>query len=946
MLTKKNDISRFSAGLVLLLGVVTGGGLPLPVLADEQADIQSELQFASELIKWRFPDYAQKAMDRLLIRYPAAKAEAAKVRVEVLTSRGKFDEAEALLKTMPAGTPETMVIQLAIADQYYAWKKMKDAERVYLDFFKQFPKGPPENVARFYGESAYKFSQMLLLSGDLKGALEAYRRVLTCPLNSTEIERRVKTEMAELCLRVAQLPATTASEKKVILAEAEKKCQEVQWKGTDLWFAKTVVILAHIRMLNGDRAGARRAITDYLPMLMDVDKMLRDAKENMKLSPMAECKFLLGTLYEDEGREIVKVKAQEADGIKMLKQAMSQLYSVAKNYPGSSWAPEARRRADAIVDMLVNDLGKTVVKPEFDSTQMVTEQLKEARLLFQQQDFKNAVEKYVDILNITDVFKEAPTAVGELARSYVELKDEPYARAMAEFLAERFCQTTNQYEEAGNALLAVASAYDDRRAWLQSESIYQLYYQRYPNHTKVPFILFRQGDVALRATNTVEALQNFQRIAEKYPRARVYPDALSRQAYCMSLQGDHTNAIPVLTNYIAQLSAGVEMLSARLRLADEYRSADMIVAALNEYARLQKQISQEGSSFTGTPEDATRVKKIAELALYSKAQCYTRLREPANQVPLYQAKAIEGYELFLKDYPKSEFAPSILGAMGTLYYLLNKPDEAGKTFDRLAKNYPESQQALNMVFVRADSLMNMGEKAKAVTVYAEMAKTPQLFNASQFLRAGRVLLDAQEFETAVLLLAEARKSKDVPLWQGATVAMGWALAGAGKFEEAVKVLEDFLRKYQKSGYVIDVNLALSRCYAELAKKLSDPQQSKDLFKKAFSAMGKVRQYSREPDMMVKADIEMAGIQVLMGDKMGALASYQRILLFVDPSNVKVRPHVETAFDRSLPLFRETGKMDGLQEACETYIKQFPQGQFIVKARQGRDEAKAKLASGR
>ena len=67
---------------------------------------------------------------------------------------------------------------------------------------------------------------------------------------------------------------------------------------------------------------------------------------------------------------------------------------------------------------------------------------------------------------------------------------------------------------------------------------------------------------------------------------------------------------------------------------------------------------------------------------------------------------------------------------------------------------------------------------------------------------------------------------------------------------------------------------------------------------------------------------------------------------MDPSNVKVRPHVETAFDRSLPLFRETGKIDGLQEACETYIKQFPQGQFIAKARQGRDEAKAKLASGR
>ncbi len=943
MRTKKNDTPGFSAGIVLLLGVLSGWGLPLSVLADEPADIQTEMQFASELIKWRFPDYAQKAVDRLLVRYPSAKAEAAKVRVEVLTSRGKFDEAEALLKTMPVGAPETMVIQLAIADQYYAWQKMKDAERVYQAFFTQFPKGPPENVARLYGESAYKFSQMLLLSGDLKGALAAYRRVLTCPLNSSDVERRVMTEMAELCLRVAQIPDTPAADKKAILDEANKLCEKVQWKGTDLWFAKTVVIMAHIRMLNNNKADARKVIIDYLPMINDVDKILREAKE-MKLSPMAECKFLLGTLYEDEGRELIKEKAKLNEGIKMLAQAMGQLWSVAKNYPWSSWAPEARRRADAIADTLEKDYKKKVERPKFDNNMMVEEQLKEARLLFQNQDFQTAAGKYIDVLNIDHNFQGAPRAVSDLACCYLELKDDSYARAMTEFLAERYCQTTNKYEEAGSALLTVASQYDERHAWIKSEAVYQLYFRNYTNHTRLPFILFRQGEAALRQTNTVAALQAYQTIVDNYPRARVYPDALSRQAYCLSQQDDHTNAIPVLTNYIAQLSVGAEMLSARMRLADEYRSAGMVVPALNEYARLIKLI-KEGGSYTPTPEEATRVRKIVEVATYSKAQCYTRLREPANQVPVYQAKAIEGFELFLKEYPKSELAPSVLGAMGALYYLLNKPDEAGKAFDRLAKEYASSPQAQNMVFTRADSLMSMGEKAKAVKVFAEMLKTPQLFDAAKFLKAGQVLLDAGEYETAVQLLAEARKSKDVPLWQAATVGMGRAMVGAGQYEEAVKEFEAFLEKYKKSYYVIEVNLALSRCYAEMAKKTSDPAKAKDLFGKAFGAMSKVRQYAREPEMMVKADLELAGIQVLMGDKMGAMASYQRILLFAESSNPKVRPHIESAFERSLPLFRDINKFDGMLEACENYIKQFPQGQYIVKARQGRDEAKARLAAG-
>ena len=947
MVTKKHVHTGLRAMWPGFAGVAVFLAVSNAALADEQSDVQDELKFASELVKWHFPDYAQKAMDRLLVKYPSAKAQAAKVRIEILTSRGKFDEAEALVGGMPAGAPETMVMQLAIGDQYYAWQRMKDAQRVYDAFFKQFPKGPPADVARLYGESAYKFAQMLLLNGDFAGSFEAYRRVLTCPLNSADIERRVKTEMAELGLRIAENPNTTPAAKKAVLDEASKLCQEVQWKGTDLWFAKTVVILAHIKMFQGDKAGARKVITDYMPMLSDVDKILRETKENMKLSPMAECKFLLGTLYEDEGRAMLGDKAKAADCIQALAKAMSQLYTVAKNYPGSNWAPEARRRADAIADTLEKDMGKTITRPTFDNNTMVTEQLKEAKLIFQQQDFKSAAEKYIDVLNINDKFKGAPMAVSELARCYVELKDDPYARAMTGYLAERYSQTTNQYEEAGNALLAVASAYEERQALLKADLVYDQFYRYFPDHTRVPTILFRQGESSLRVTNYVEAVKNYQRIVESYPKARLYADALSRQAYCMSMLDDHTNAIPVLTNYVAQLSTGVELLNARLRLSDEYRLAGMIVMALNEYSRLLKTIDQEGGNYAGgNTDDVAKMKRTQELAMYSKAQCYSRLREPEAQVPVYQAKAIEGYEAYLKAFPKTEMAPSALGAMGTLYYLLNKPDEAGKAFDRLAKEYPTSQQALNMVFVRADALMNMGEKDRAVKVYAEMLKNPAQFNPSQFLRAGRVLFDAKEYATAGLLFAEARKSTDIPLWQAATIGFGQSLAGAGQHAEAIKVLEDFLAKYKKSGYIIDVNLSLSRSYAEVAKLEADAQKKKLAFDKAFGAMSKVRQYAREPEMMVKADVEMAAIQVLMGDKMGALASYQRILLFTDPSNAKVRPHVETAFDCSLPLFRETARFADMLEACETYIKQFPQGQYISKARQYRDEAKAKLAAGK
>lgn len=945
MVTKK----LYKTGLWAVRQLAIGFGVILAAIsasaADEQTETQQELKFASELIKLRFPDYAQKAMDRLIAKYPNAKAEAAKVRVEILTARGKFDEAEAFLKTLPAGTPETIVMQLALGDQYYAWQRMKDAQRIYEEFFKQYPKGPPEQVARLYGESAYKFSQMLVLSGDLVGAVEAYKRVLTCPLNSTDIERRVKTELAELMLRVAEKPETAPAKKKELLDEAIKICNEIQWKGTDLWFAKTVVILAHVHMVNGQKDLARKAISDYMTMLTDVDKMLKETgAEN--LSPMAECKFLLGSLSEEEGREKVKNEAAKTEGVGLLKQSLSPLYTVALKYPSSSWAPEARRRADSVADLL-ESMGFKVNRPSVNSNQLVSEQLKQARMLFQNNDFKEAARKYVEVIGVADDFKGVPWTVSELARSYVELNDAPFARAMTEFLAERYSQTTNRYEEAGNALLAVANLHEERRAQMKADEVYGLFFANYPEHTKAPAIMFRQAESALRSSNMVEAVKYYQQIIENYPKNRVYPDALSRVAYVMTVQGDYTNAIPYLTNYIAQVLAGPEMVASRLRLADAYRAAGMTVSALNEYARLIKMIAQDGAKYSETPEDAVRLKKFHEHALYSRAQCYSRLREPANQIAVYQQKAVEGYEAFLKEFPKAEMAPAALGAMGTLYFLLNKSDEAGRCFDRLVKEYPDSDQAKNTVFVRADALMAMNEKDKAVKVYSEMLKNAKAFTPSQFLRASRVLLDAKEYDVAKGMYTEAMKATEAPLQQAASVGYGQALMGTGEYDAAINIYTNFLAKNPKSGYVIEINLALSRAYAELAKKaLPDEKRAKPYFDKAFQAMGKVRQYAREPELLISADYEMALIQLLQGDKMGAMASFVKILDFADYTNMKVRPHVEKAFDAALPLMKDLGRYKDMIEACEMYLKQFPQGQFVNKARQGRDDAKTRLATGR
>lgn len=923
-----------------ILAVGSAAAMPM-ARADEPAEIQYELDFASKLVEARFPDYAKKVVDRLLAKYPQAKAGAAKVQIEVLTSVGKFDEAEKLVAGMPPGNTETMVMLLAIGDQYYARNKMKEARRVYDSFFKQFSGQIPADIARFYGESAYKFAQMLVYFGDEAGAVEAYRNVLKTKLE-TDIDRRVKTELAELLFRVgSKLPP---DKRKPYFQEAKKIATEIQWGGVDLWFAKTVVILTHFQMIDGDRAGARKTILDYMPMLQQVDEILRENKEPMRLSPMAECRYMLGTLYEEDAVAFLADKEKKNETVAAYKSALKELYTVAIKYPGSSWAPDARKRAEAIVQTL-EDMGLNVTRPKLDDMQLVSEQLKEARVLFQQQDYKAATDKYQEVLAISQDFQGVLSAMADLARCYVEQGDRVYAMPVIGFIAERFCGRTNRYEEAGSALLGIANGCEERSDMAGATLIWGLVTRNYPNHSRIPDVYFHQGELALRATNHVAALAYYRQITERYAKSRLYAEAMGRSALCYAMTGDHTNAVAVYTNYIPLLSSSPEAITARLRLADSYRALEQLVPAINEYGRLINAVTQEGPKYGGSPEDVARNRRSMELAYYFKAVCYSRLQKPEDQIPVYQGKAIETYTALLKEFPKSDLAPTVLSSMGTLYFLQKKTEDAGAIFDRLVKEYPEAPQAKNIAFVQGESLMEMGRKAEAVKVFADTLKTPQSFKPAQFLRVGQVLMEAKEYDTAARAFAEALKSTDPAIWQMAVLGYARALAAKGAGADAVAPLEDMIKKYPRSAYLLEANLVLAPICAEIGMQETDKAKAAKWFDKAMSSMSTVRRYSKDPETLARFEVDLAALLLKMGDKKKAAAAYDRIILSMDLSNPVIQPYYEKALEGGIPILAESGRYADIIDNCETYLKLYPAGRLEAWVRQWRDTARNNTAGG-
>ncbi len=930
--------------LLVLMGFPTGLGAQeagRAEAADRPNDpLQRELDFCQGLVGLRFPDFALKILDHLERENPAQKARIARVRVAALTALGKAEEARALIRTFPQDRIDTLAMLLALGDQLYAMGRLAESRAIYREFFARFHKeGPPAQWVEFYREAAYKYAQMMLLAGNEKEAMEAYDRILNTKPES-ELERRLQIEIAEIAFRLGK--AAEGAERQVFFNRTRELCRNVQWGGVDLWFGQSVVLLAHLEMMEGKPEKARETIQTFLPMLRELDDALRGANYPMKLSPMAQCRYLLGTLYEEEARRLL-AEGKRAEAQKAFSEALTHLFNVFVRYPDSSWAPESGARAERLAEEL-KEAGFQVQLPTIDLKPVIEAQVREARLQFSQNDFKAAAAKYRTVLN---VFPERPgmaSLVGELAQCYLNLQDKLYLRAVVQELTDRYGPRPAHREEAGTALIRLVAAAEEIQDFESADTISQVFFDRFADHPQAAALLFRRGEERFSKEQYDLALDYFSRIVEVHTNASVWLPALNRLASCYSKLGDWTNAVEILQRYVTEVPVGAALASGRFRLAEAYRNLDRLEEAIREYQKLVKALVEEPRKYASNPDEERANQMLLEQAMFWKAFCYSRLGDPPEKKPLYQARAAEEYRAFLKAFPKSALGPNALSSLGVLLLVLNRGDEAAAAYERLAREYPDSEQARNAVFARGAALLEMGEREKAAQVFQEMFNRPSAFTAAQFYQAGRVMLEQGEIETAVQSFRQAAQTATEPaLKEMAHFSLGEAMARKGDWTGAVKELETLFTLNSNTGYMMPAGFLLARAHAELGKAAPDERTRGLHFNAAIRALNRAGRVIQTPEDRARRDLETASLQRLKGDTDGALASYQRLVLLGDVQNPKVRPYIEQAFEQVMPMLAEKGMFQDMVDNATLYLEQFPRGRLVAQARQWRAEAQRRLA---
>ncbi|MCL1909826.1 MAG: hypothetical protein FWG05_02705, partial [Kiritimatiellaeota bacterium] len=318
---------------------------------DDTADVSAEIAYINNLDALQMPEYAEMALQRALIRWPQHKEIFNRKKIEFLLQQGKFDGALKIIEEKDARDPDSVdvwTMRLTVDDYYFAHGKYETAtNNFYKAMFAKYDKAPPESgeMLDLYANSLYKFSQMLMMLGQEKPALALLEKLAKVPNIPRIMKRQVVFEVSELMLRIAKkIPDDKAHDKErgEWLEKAKRATEDVLWS-VDLWFGRGVVQLAHIYQLQGKTEEAEKLIRQYTPQLNDIHKQLvkqseEDGVDYTRLSPMAECRFLLGMMKQETAEKMVADGVIDKASGKLLESALQDFVNVYARFPSSTWA--------------------------------------------------------------------------------------------------------------------------------------------------------------------------------------------------------------------------------------------------------------------------------------------------------------------------------------------------------------------------------------------------------------------------------------------------------------------------------------------------------------------------------------------------------------------------------------------------------------------------------
>jgi len=872
---------------------------------------------------------------------------------------------------------------------------------------------------------------MQLMLGLERAALETFQQVIKIDGIPSGMKRQVMFEYAELLFKIAKrMPADKKNEKEraELFAKAQKATEDVLWS-VDLWFGRGVVLLAHMRQVQGKTEEAQKLIDQYMPQLERIHRMLvemteadPDGYDFTRLSPLAECRYLKGLIMQEEADRLFAAGGGDLKAIgKLYAAALQEYVNVYARYPASTWAPESINRTELLVALLKDEFGAGTIKLNVTDEQLrkVSEkQFENARLLYNQNLFPEAVDAYLTVLNqFPETVPQSIEGISELIRSFAQIGDNApetkdyndlCAEALAGHLAERFASLpsagTAGMNRAGDELRRIANFYGDRGMNELKERINGRFFELYPDHNSAAPSLMMAAEADYKAENFVAAAAKYRVLAEVHKKSPISFDAMKRLADCLNRMDEPEEERAVREEFLKRVEArekpGNDYIVGRFMLervkraaATQYlkesteayeaaRKAGMqlsakdsgetnemdaayadigkandelrkVVAGYNEIAKILN-TPAERAKYEENDDEKRRNTQIFETALYESAFVLTQISQPLERVQGFRDNAIRQYENLLKLFPKSDVAPAVMLQLGTLWATKQAKTDAERNenarkaeeyFNRLANEFPASDQAKNSRFFYGRTLIEIGALREGIAEFKKMFTESGKFSPAQILQAADYLLQAGEIDIARegYTLAHRGAAGNQQITVPAEFGLAACLAREKKHLEAAEALDKFVNAYPTSYLIIEAYRLVASSSSLAAASTADEAARNKLYGNAVNAIRKLRQYLKTDKELFELELEVGkvletqaesalqfGTETKWKTALGVASShYQKLVMSLPRTDASLFGILETAFERAIALAMRMEKYSddtpvyrGVISDCEDYFDFF------------------------
>ncbi len=775
--------------------------------------LETEIKFAEALVDAGLPDFARPVIAAAKETWKGPEADTRFFAIEVRAdlSLGEFDAAEKKIASLPdRNGPKYWAARLEVANNYNSQGKKKECSAIYEEFFKKYPKPPPE-LRSFYIQASYAYGQILMADKRLLDAAKRYDGLLELlnPKSAEDAENwaSVACETAETYLRIAS-GIEKIKDRTPHLDAARKYISKLLWmQDKPVYFGRAIAMKANLELLKGDVAKAQATIDDYMEQLAELHNSIKEVDPDgkfglLRLSPMPLCRYMLAEILWNETQEEFKKTPRDDDKIKALmfgqivsgkkrngQGAFNHSINVFVQYPESAYAAKAGEMNEAIRAFAEKNYGAKI------KSNVTPEQMENVRRMqfmggFEKMgegDWEGAIAEFNTALAGFPEGKLSVQAVAGLVNCYGQLlmrkKDDPKAAdwridldAIEGYLAERFAGNPDNaiMSLAGEEAMRAANAEKARGEIARADAIQKAYLMNYRRHVQAPIIAANLAGTAQKEEKWDDAIALWELFAKYYPKSPFAATAYASLGYCYDKVGNRDKAIEAYTTYIGmekdnilrrtqtqmQLAilrqkAGKDIIDgAETNAAPEAVASQIalgnkqIILGIKEFRDFAKVCDERLADPGESADNKAKYKSLKENALYLEGVCWSQLTKPADKLEGFRKQAAAGLENYLKAFPQGQYAIRSYVMLGSLYTALGDMERSKNALDRLTQSFPDAPETKDAKPRLAKNLIDMGFVREGASIYAEMLRLDGNYTAQQFLRAGEALIDARNWELA------------------------------------------------------------------------------------------------------------------------------------------------------------------------------------------------------